>query len=133
MLAVETAVPAEIVGQVLGRDAAERLHPSFEAAGVGVDVLDVIDAEGPLARAGVERHVQDAALIGDAAVALGAVRDEHIGGIDARRQHALDGGVGTASRRSWRKRWRQRNDVVLSMPHVPAALRTLACSIIALA
>ena len=45
---LDHAAPAEVARQVLRGDALEAGHPALEAALVGVDVLDVIAADGPL-------------------------------------------------------------------------------------
>jgi hypothetical protein len=37
----ESAVPAQLVGQVAGRDAVEASHPLLETRMVGIDVVDV--------------------------------------------------------------------------------------------
>src|SRR3954454_13005407 len=53
---LQSAAPAEVIRQVLGRDAMERTQPFLEAAVVGIDVVDV--EIGGL-RVGLARHWQD--------------------------------------------------------------------------
>ncbi len=45
-LALESAVPAELVGSALGGDAPEARHPALEFADIGIDVLDVVLRRG---------------------------------------------------------------------------------------
>ena len=89
-LAVEHAGPAEIVFKILRGDTFEGAHPVFEAACLRVGILDVVDAPAALARAGVERDVQHAGLVGKARGAFGAVGDQHDFFSDDRLEHVLD-------------------------------------------
>src|SRR3954454_21789494 len=53
---LQSAAPAEVIGQVLRRDAMEGRQPFLEAAVVGIDVVDV---EIGCLRAWLARHWQD--------------------------------------------------------------------------
>jgi hypothetical protein len=94
-LALDQAALAEIAGGVLAGDAVEAGHPTFQAARVGSDVLDVIDALNDLhALARYDRPVLDPDLFREAAVDLGTVRDEQRIARHDRANEALDGVAG---------------------------------------
>ena len=63
--------------KVLRRHALEAHHPALKAALVGVDVLDVIAADCPLARAGDECHLRDAGSRREHLIGLVAVSHEY--------------------------------------------------------
>ena len=76
-LALDHAAPTEIAFEILGRDAIEGTHPAFQPAGVGADVLNVLDAlDDMLAVRGDHGLVLDADLLGETPIGLGAVGDE---------------------------------------------------------
>jgi hypothetical protein len=60
-----------------GCDALEWPHPVLEAAGVGVDVLDVEALVGVLAAAGDDRDVQDVLGVRKGAVGVASIADEN--------------------------------------------------------
>src|SRR5271167_88206 len=70
-------MPAEIAVQVFRGYAVEPSHPAFEAAAVIIDVLNVVDAPATLARAEIERYVREAGPVGERAVGMRAVADQH--------------------------------------------------------
>ena len=74
---LDHTAPAEVARLVLRGDVLEAHHPALEAALVGVDVLDVIAADGPLTLAGNERHLGDAGLGREHLIRPIAVGDEH--------------------------------------------------------
>ncbi len=59
-VALDHATSSEVAWQVFQRNGVETPHPEFEAAMVGVDVLDVITTNRAFAGTGNERHLGDA-------------------------------------------------------------------------
>ena len=73
-LPLDHASPTEVGRQVLGCDAVEGTQPAIQAAHVGVDVLDVIDAvDHVVTLRGDNGDVLDASLARETAVDLGSV------------------------------------------------------------
>src|SRR5712691_3580281 len=89
-VALDHAAPAEVVRQVCGGNAVERLHPLLEAAVVGVDRLNVESAAGALARCRPHRFVPDPGLLREGPVGPRTVGAEHGVSGDDRAQHAAD-------------------------------------------
>ena len=95
--AFQASAPPEIVGEILGRNAAEAGHPALEAAVVGIDVLDVegvIDDPNP--RAEIDGLLGDMGLGGEGTVDRGTVGTQHGIGVEDRGEHgayALGGGL----------------------------------------
>lgn len=58
-MAIQEAVPAEVVGEIVGADAMEPGDPGLEAAVVGVDVLDVEGLANAYVGTQVHRFVHD--------------------------------------------------------------------------
>src|SRR5205085_11641230 len=71
------AAPAEVARQIPGCDALESPHPVLEAAGVGVDVLDVETLVCVLAAAGDDRDVQYVLGVRKGAVGVASIADEN--------------------------------------------------------
>ena len=61
-ITIDHAAPAEVAVQVFGRHTAEANHPGLQAAGVSVDILDVIASPDMLALRGDDPHMQVSCL-----------------------------------------------------------------------
>ena len=94
--ALQASTPSEVTGKVLGCDAVETSHPSFEPAVVGIDVLNM---EGVVHYANavtqVDGLVDDMGLLGKGAVDGVAVGAQHGVGIENRFQNGANSlGIG---------------------------------------
>lgn len=76
-VALDHAAPAEVVGEILRRDASERRHPPLEAADVGIHVLNVEASSHALTLQRNQLHMRDAAFPGESDVARPTVGHEH--------------------------------------------------------
>ncbi len=75
--AFEHATPAEVAWEIFCSHAVEPAHPGFQAAVVGVDVLNMKDAPAAFAVAGAERHMAKAIFGGERGIGTRAVADKH--------------------------------------------------------
>lgn len=75
--ALEDAAPAEIVWEIFRGHAVEPAHPGFEAAMIGVDVLNMRDAPAPFAAASRKSYITDAGFGSERSTGARAIADEH--------------------------------------------------------
>ena len=75
----ESAAPAQIVGQVAGRDAVEAAHPLLETRMVGIDVVDVdVGLAGQRLSRGGNHADGNFGASGESAQRPAAVADQHV-------------------------------------------------------